>query len=206
MMNKSFAIVLAAQAILVATACSRDARLVDQNLHSATVQSVTLYGETLDKNASPEKVAYVALRAVRDDFLAKTKTERDEALDKEFAVCAADEIARGNRTSLSRDEWIYQVVYHWTPTISHYVGDFPTTWEQAKTRLINRKIETVADHRDGAKRCELAMVVNDPGGDPNARVVLLVWLELDKGFWRVTHFGFDRTRRSLGDQRASTSP
>jgi hypothetical protein len=53
--------------------------------------------------------------------------------------------------------------------------------------------------------CEVLMEVDDPSGDPNARVVMIVYLARDKGFWRVLHLGFDQTRRSIGDWGASNS-
>ena len=36
-------------------------------------------------------------------------------------------------------------------------------------------------------------------GDPNARVVMVIYLAQDSGFWRVLHLGFDQARRSIGD-------
>lgn len=187
--------------------CNRDVRLDDQKVRSVTVKAVSHYGETLDENASPERVAYVALRAIREDALAQTDEEREKALDTEFDVCAADELQRVNGTSRSRDEWVHSVVYHWTPTVDHYAADLPTSWEDAKKRLVNRGVKPIPDHPGGANQCELAMVVADPSGDPRSNVVLLVWLAEDSGFWRVTHFGFDRTTRSLGvGEAASAGP
>jgi hypothetical protein len=205
-MNKSLTLFAIVPAMLALTGCSRDVRLTDEKVRTVTVKAVSHYGEQLDKSASPEKVAYVALRAIREDFQAKSDADREAALDKQFDVCAADELQRVNKTGLSRDEWVYTIVHRWTPTVAHYVTDFPTSWEQAKSRLVNRKIESIVDHPDGGKRCEIAMEASDPSGDANARVVVLVWLALDNGFWRVTHLGFDPSHRSLGDKHAATTP
>ncbi len=202
-MNKGLTLFATVPAMLALSGCSRDVRLDDQKIRTVTVKAVMLYGENLDVNASPEKVAYVALRAIKEDFEAKSDADREAALDKQFEVCAASELYRSNKTSLSRDEWVHNVVYRWTPTVSHYVADFPTTWEQASTRLVNRKTDAIADHPSGAKLSEIAMEVDDPSGDANARVILLVWLAQDDGFWRVTQLGFDRTRRSLGEKKVA---
>ena len=60
---------------------------------------------------------------------------------------------------------------------------------------------------DGAQECELAIEVDDPSGDPNARVVMLVWLAQDKGLWRVMHFGFDpETRKVEGTAKVRPTP
>ncbi len=175
--------------------CSQDARLAGHQIPSVTVRSVTHYGLTLDQQASPEEVAFVALRAIRDDFEAKTPRARKDALAIQFDLAAANEIQNRNRTSTSRDEFIYKAVRSWTPTVSHYAPNFETEWERAKPRLIRR--ESKEPVQPNVVACEMAMEVNDPGGDNNARVVLVVWLAKDSGLWRVTHLGFDPERRSI---------
>ena len=184
--------------------CGRDAHLAGENLRHATVKAVTYYGVTLDQNATPEQVAFVALRAIRDDFLAKTKAEREAALDKQFDVCAADAIESRNRLALSRDEFVHYVVSEWTPVVSHYVADFETGRDKAVTRMVNRGVtKSAGDEMPG---CELAMEVADPGGDPSARVVMLIWLAKDNGYWRVLHFGFDPKRTlAVKDSSAAMS-
>ena len=179
--------------------CSRDVRLADRKLRSVTVQTVTHYGLTLDQSASPQRVAYVLLRAIRDDFLARSEADRETALDKQFDICAVNVIATGNRAYANRDELIYNVVYRWTPTVSHYVHDFETEWEKAQERLVLRGPRPLQGSQDGLMECEVLMEVDDPSGDPNARVVMVAYLAQDKGFWRVLHLGFDQRSRSTGN-------
>jgi len=183
--------------VLSGSGCSRDVRLADKKVPTVTVRSVSHYGLTLDQNATPEQVAFAALRAIREDFLAKNEAEREAALAKQFDLCAAEVLAERNRTSLSRDEYIYSVVYRWTPTVSHYVGDFPADWESAEGRLVRRAVSRAKGEKESGEECEVAMQVADPAGDPKASVVLVVWLAKDGGFWRVLHLGFDPTTRTL---------
>ena len=130
------AVAVAAATLIVWCGCSGDARLAGQKIRTVTVRSVSLYGLTLDQQASPEQVAYVLLRAIRDDVSAKNREDRGAALDKEFDLCAAEVIQSKNYTSLPRDEFIHNVVYHWAPTVSHYVGDFETEWSKAAGRFV----------------------------------------------------------------------
>ena len=181
-------------------ACSRDVRLAGKEIPTVTVHAVEHYGTTLDANATPEQVAYVALRAIGDDFLAKDEEGRKQALATQFDVCAAGVLQQRNTTTLERDEFVYNVVYRWTPTVSHYVADFPSDWAAAQARMMRRPVTHRGKQAEAANadnECEVAMVVRDPGGDPNAQVVLLVWLARDSGFWRVTHLGFDPTARDI---------
>ena len=181
-------------------ACNRDVRLAGKDIPTVTVGAVAHYGTKLHENATPEQVAYVALRAIRDDFLAQDEVARKQALATQFDVCAAGALQARNRTTIERDEFVYNVVYRWTPTVSHYVGDFPTDWAVAQARMQRRPVTHLGNQADKANaddECEVAMVVSDPGGDPNAQVVLLVWLVTDNGFWRVTHLGFDPSARTI---------
>ena len=54
--------------------------------------------------------------------------------------------------------------------------------------------------------CEVRMQLEDRSGDPQARVILIVWLARDRGMWRVLHLGFDQTTRVMGEQQGSASP
>lgn len=173
--------------------CRQDAVLGDRPMKTVTVRSVTHYGVTLDQNAAPRDVAYVALRAIRDDFLAKTPAQRDLALDTQFDLVAANVLGQRNRSALTRDEWVNQVVYLWTPTISHYVGDIDADLDGLKLRLVESKVREA----NGTKECNIYLEVDDPSGDPNARVVLAVYMAQDSGHWRVLHFGFVQGRRSI---------
>ncbi len=171
--------------------CSRDVRLDSSELRDVSVRSVTLYGLTLDESADPETVAFAALSAVREDFEAGTdRAARAAALDKQFDLCAAEYIAGQNESSRSREEFLLSVVRLWTPTVAHYVGDFPSTLEEARSRFVVRR---VAAKDDAPEQADVLMEVDDipAGRDPNARVVLAVYLVRDGGFWRVSHLGFD---------------
>lgn len=191
----------AAGALAVWCGCGGDARLAGHKIRSATVRSVTHYGVTLDQQAAPEQVAFVLLRAIRDDVAAKSKEDREAALDKQFDLCAANVLQKRNRTSMPRDELIHSVVYHWAPTVSHYVGDFETDWGKAAPRFIRGK--AAKDSKASPEETEVYMELADPSGDPKARVVMVIWMVQDGGFWRVTHLGFDPTRRSLGNKGMS---
>lgn len=179
--------------------CKRDVRLAGRELRSVTVGTVTHYDVTLDRDASPQQVAYVLLRAIRDDFLARNEPDREAALDKQFDICAANRIAARNRLEIDRDEFIHNIVYHWTPTVSHYVFDFETEWEKANARFTLVGPRHVSGADGNPSECEVLMEVDDPDGDPNARVVMVVYLVQDKWYWRVLHLGFDPRGRSVGD-------
>lgn len=191
-------------AVAVWCDCGRDTRLAGQKVRDPQVRTVTMYGQTLDQQASPEQVGFATLQAIRDDFKAKARVDRDAALDKEFDLAAANEIQARNRSSMSRNEYIHNVVYRWTPTASHYVDDFPSTFEQAKSRFVARKAAPAAGSK--ASECELGIELADANGDPNAHVVLLIWLAQDQGYWRVLHLGFDATRRTLAIASSAAPP
>lgn len=179
------------------TGCRRDVRLAERNIPDVKVQTVTHFGLTLDESASPKQVAYVALRAIADDFRAADANARDAALSVQFDVCAAGVIANRNRTSIDRKEHVYNIVYRWTPTVSHYVADFPTDWESAKDRLHRHALAPTKNGPDQTEETAVIMEVNDPSGDPGARVVLVVFMAKDDGYWRVIHLGFDPGRRTI---------
>ena len=191
---------LIAAALMIATplGCSRDVRLAGKNVRkNVAVKPVTLYGQTLDETASPKQVAYAVLMAIREDFLAANEIEREAALDKQFDLCAPTIIAQKYRFGQTRDESVYQVVHRWTPTVSHYVGDFSTDWETADKRLVALSNKN-ADGGEGVTlETQLVMEVNDPSGDPNARVVLAVYLAQEQKLWRATHLGFATSVRSI---------
>jgi len=193
--------VTTAGALAVWCGCGGDARLADRKIRSAKVRSVTHYGVTLDQQATPEQVAFVVLRAIRDDVSATTNEQREAALDKQFDLCAASVLQKKNRTSMPRDEFIHSVVYHWAPTVSHYVGDFETEWDKAAARLV--RATAPSDQPANPEETEVYMELADPGGDPKARIVMVIWMARDGGFWRVTHLGFDPTKRSVGNKGMS---
>ncbi|MEK6675008.1 MAG: hypothetical protein AABZ47_05060 [Planctomycetota bacterium] len=159
------------------------------------VKTVSHYGLTLDQHAGPEHVAFVALRAIREDVEATAILDREKALGVQLDVAAANRIQERNNSTLARDGFVYTVVRQWAPTVSHYVKDFELDWEKAKGRLIRREVKD----KSGAasSEAEVLLEVNEPSGDPRARAVLVVWMELDGGFWRVMHLGFDQGKRSI---------
>ncbi len=183
--------------VIAMTGCRRDVRLAGRNIPDVKVQTVTHYGVTLDESASPEQVAYVALRAIADDFRAASADARDAALAIQFDVCAANIIASRNRTSVERKEHVYNIVYRWTPTVAHYVADFPTDWESAKSRLRRGALTRTKSGAGEIEEAAVVMEVDDPSGDPRARVVLVVFMAKDGGYWRVIHLGFDPNRRTI---------
>lgn len=179
-------------------ACQRDVHIAKGALRSPQVGTVTYYEQTLDKDATPQQVAYAALRAIRDDVLATDQASREAALDVQFDLCAANVLAASNPGSRTRDEFIYGVVHLWAPTVSHYVRDFPTDWESASRRLVLRYAPPSRRANAGAEECDVLMEAQDPSGDPNAQVVIVVYLTKDSGYWRVTHLGFDYQHRTIG--------
>ena len=187
-------------------ACDRDARLAGRNLRDVTVKSVTHYDTTLDKNATPEEVTYVMLRAIRDDFKAKTREEREAALDILFDVSAAGYLARGSANELDRQETVFKIVNRWTPTVSHYVDDIETKWEKARVRLRVFGLESIRNRDDGAQQCKIMTQLADPSGDPNAAVLLNIQLIQDSGYWRVLGLAYENSRRGLNPKTATGVP
>jgi hypothetical protein len=185
--------VIVAAAIVPCT-CSRDVRLTGRQLRKPTVRTVAHYGQALTPQASPEQVAFVALSAIREDFTAADHAARESALDKLFDVCAANQLVRRNQMKLADEEFLYRVVSWWTPTVSHYIGSFPATWEEARRRFVRRERTVDEGSTPG---CEVLLPVDDPSGDPRARVIVIVWLLQDGGYWRVSHLGFQTGKRSL---------
>jgi hypothetical protein len=175
-------------------ACGRDARLAGQKIPTFKGGTVSHYGVTLDQQASPEQVAFVLLRAIREDFEADGHEEREKALAVQYDLPAANELQARNRTRAQRDEFIYKVVQRWTPTVAYYARNFDTDWNQAQNRLIRREGRSAPRSKLGGASCEVLLEVDDPGDD-RGRVVLTVWLVQDSGYWRVLHLGFQPARR-----------
>lgn len=192
--------------LLLMPACRRDARLAGRNVpERVDVHAVTHYGRQLDEKASPEEVTYVMMRAILDDFRATAEEQREAALAVQFDICAANIIDSQRSAGLTREEYIYNIVYRWTPTVSHYVDAFDLDFETAKARMKRvhpqRNLTAPAD----ATETTIHMELPDPSGDPNAQVVMIVWLAKDSGFWRVVHPGFDQKLRSISGRRTSAA-
>lgn len=187
---------------MMLSSCSRDVRLTGKKLRNPKVETVTVYGQLLDPQAEPEKVAYAALRAIRDDFLAPNPEVREEALDKQFSVCAPNAIIKKNNTANSGEEFLYNVVSRWTPAISHYVDQFPQDWDTAKAQLIKHDIKAMPDSKKGLDGVEVWLQVRDPGAE-HSEAVVVVWLVQESGYWRVVHVGFQQGKRSVGRKLAA---
>lgn len=194
-------------AVLVVTAaCDRDARLAGRSLRDVTVKTVTHYDTTLDKSATSQQVTYVMLRAIRDDFKAKTREEREAALDKLFDVSAAGHLTQGSANDIDRRETVFRIVNRWTPTVAHYVDDIETDWEKARVRLKVFGLEPVKNRNDGTQQCKVITQLADPSGDPNAAVLLTIQLIQDSGYWRVAGLAFVNSRRDLNPKTATRVP
>ena len=195
---------IVAVALLVAlpVGCARDVRLTGKKLRDADVRAVSHYGQNLDKSGTPKQVAYVMLRAIREDCLAETAEAREAALDIQFDVAAGDTLSAGNRTSRTREELLTQLISHWAPSLCHYAHDLEPDWERAGARLRVRGPEPVKGDSDGRQLARVFMDVSDSSGDANARVIVAVSLVTERGFWRVTRVGFVPNRRSLTPRTA----
>lgn len=179
--------------------CGRNAHLADKDIRDVTVRTVTHFGITLDEQASPKKTAFVLLKALRDDFFATDEAQRKAAIDVQYDVAAADVLAAKNYTSLSRSELLYRVVSQWTPTVSHYIHDLETEWPQTRARLVRVGPKPARNGKPGVQECQVLMEVADAGADPNAQVMLVVYMIQDGGFWRVLQLGFVPSAREFPD-------
>ncbi len=167
------------------------------------VKTVTHFGQVLDESATPKQVAFVLLRALKEDFLAATPKDRAAALHIEFDVCAPDAIVSRLPGILTRDELLYRVVHLWSPTIGQYVGDIGSSLEPMETRLIQRGLRQMAGADDGVMECKILINLDDPNGDPNAAVVLVLSMVQENKHWRVDRLEFAPTVRSLDKLTAS---
>ena len=178
------------------TACKHEQRMVGQEARAVVVQTVTQYGLTLDESADPRMVAYVLLRAIKDDIEAGDDIEaREAAFDRQLALSAPDTIFdRSVRTGLGRDENVRRIVWHWAPTLGHYKDDFPLDWPAAEQRMVQSPVRNAPDQGNWTR---VFIELADPSGDPNASVVAQVQLVREGGYWRVVQVGFKRGTRQL---------
>jgi len=190
--------------------CRRDVRLAGKKVRSLQVRTVEHYGVVLNQDASPQEVAYVLLRAIRDDVNAASPAEREAALDVQFDVCHPGSISGSSRPGVKRDEVVHLVVTHWAPALAYYVDSFDFDPAEAKSRMTVSPTKVLGD---GRRSCSVYLPVDDPNGDPKARVIAAVVLirakpgggpssgtDGDTGYWRVNRVGF-----RLGTRRAPSS-
>ena len=184
--------------------CKRASHLADFNLRHPEVKTVSHYGVTLDKDASPKQVAYVLLRAISDDLQADSREAREKALDVQFDLCAANVLRKGNGHRLSDDEFLYEAVRRWAPTVAYYAADLPADWESAQERLI---VKGASGAGGATQEKQLALIqLADPSGDPNATVVLFISMVKDAGYWRVEALAFDPGHRKLATRASVVDP
>jgi hypothetical protein len=176
--------------------CEDPQRVVGQRARTVVVQPVSAYGLTLDESAGPREVAYVLLRAIKDDIEADEDFDaREAAFDLQLAVSAPDTIfERSVRKGLGRDENVRRIVWHWAPTLGHYKDDFPESWPEAQERMARLPYSNAPR---GEEWTRVLIELADPSGDPNAAVVAEIQLVREKGFWRVVQVGFLRGTRHL---------
>jgi hypothetical protein len=187
------------------TACTRDVRLTGKKLRSPEVRTVSHYGLTLDPQAEPERVAFAMLRAIHDDVRAAGAAAREEALDKQFDLCAANEIGKRNPTSAAKEEFLYGIVSKWAPAVAHYADLFPRDEDEARARLVRRDVKGGGDSRRVFEGVEVLLPVRDPGGAEHAGAVVAVWLVRDSGYWRVLQVGFHQGKRTLAAKPATNA-
>ncbi len=123
--------------------CREDARLAGKAVPHVEVRTVEDQNITLGPEASPKQVAFVLLRAIRDDILAGADLEaREKALDRQLAVCDPDYIYDlylrfyGDRATTRRDEWVYRKVHVWAPTLAYYVDGFDFDLPTAEALMV----------------------------------------------------------------------
>lgn len=160
------------------------------------VNPVTHFGVTLDQQASAQDVAFVALRAIRDDFTATSKQDRAAAMDVQLDTAAVNLVARANSSGLTREKWIREVVSRWTPALAHYARALPSLPEEAASRLVASAARPSARELE-TEVCEVYLEAPDPEGIAQASVVIKLTLARDAGYWRVLGVGFEPKVRSL---------
>jgi hypothetical protein len=189
--------------LLAAVGCNDQGRTVSERVRDLSVHTVTDHGITLDKNADPEQVVLVLLRAIEDDIDAGSDVEaRSAAFDRELALCAPDHMyERSFRPNLPRNEAVQRVVWHWAPTLAHYEADFPKSDAEAKSRLVV-KIKPASQTKANDDWADVMLELADPSGDVNASVIAKFRLVREAGYWRVAQVGFVKGKRHLSDLKS----
>lgn len=193
-----FAVLLTLAVIVLLPGCSKQPRTVGERIRDEIIaKTVTQQGIKLDEKATPEQVVFALLQAVKDDFEAgDDRNARDEAFDRQLELCAPDHIyERSARKNFTRNRAVQRIVWHWTPILAHYIGDFPATLAEAESRMVQQTPSHAASQPDQWQNVILELA--DPSGDPNASVLAMFRLVREKGHWRVLQVGFVKTRRHL---------
>ncbi|MCH7701433.1 MAG: hypothetical protein IID37_07070 [Planctomycetes bacterium] len=165
---------------------------------TATVRTVTDAGLTLDENATPQQVVYALLQAIKDDVRAgNNQEERREAIDRQLALCAPQEIDLrfgGRRSIESREEGIYRVVRYWGAVVSYYVDDLDVNLETMTADMAVSTLPRGRANRTGTselRKVILTLVDPQAPDDSRQRVRLRIDLAKESNYWRVCHVGYE---------------
>jgi len=185
----------------------RDRHLAGQKLEPVEVKTVTAYGVSLGPEASPRQVAFVLLRALRDDVLAARRKDRQagkQAWATERSLAAPGRILANlsrlleratMRVELSATEAVYKESKFWAPVVAHYVDCLDLTLEQAEARMYLLK-DAAADVQ------HVLLDVENPADQSKATVK--VSLAQEAGYWRVYRVGFNEVSvERLADRRTN---
>jgi hypothetical protein len=189
--------IAATLALLMINASCRDPGMDEGDADDAVVKTVTAYGVTLDASASPQDVAYVLLRAIRDDVLAAKRGDnaaREEAEALERSIAAPKRIHQlvkpyfkqsGLPEDVTPARTVRSATRFWAPIAAHYVGDLDLTPEAARARmvLVSQSADVGAVHVD----------VENP--NDHRRTTLAISVAKENGYWRV--FKVDYTLLSV---------
>ena len=178
--------------------CKDASRQPGARVRAVTVRAVTDQGLTLDQDADPEEVVYVLLRAIKDDYAAgDDAAARDAAYERQLAVCAPAHIHKASlRGTLTLEENVYHIVWHWAPTLGHYRHNFEFDWPAARDRM---RLDMIPpnQNRSTEEIARVSMELADPSGEPDASVIAQIELVREQGFWRVLQLGFAKGARHL---------
>lgn len=190
--------VLPAVGLVGGLGCREDARLAGRDIPHVEVGTVVDQGLSLGPEASPKQVAFVLLRAIRDDVQAGGDLDaRHQALQRQLAVCDPDYIYDrylrfyGDRAVAQRDEWVYKRVNLWAPTLAYYVDSFDFDLAVAESMMKEWSGGNSENWR-GTTTC-VDLPVANPRGIGGADVVVRIRLHRhgdEAGYWRVFSVGF----------------
>lgn len=190
------------------------------------VKAVEAYGVRLDESATPEQVTYVLLRSLRDDFeaaQAHDHVRQRQAFELTFSLAAFSTIekqihgagsdgagSRGGGPDETDAQKLYNVIYHWTPIVSHYVRSFD---EDAAAMMARMKVFPVAGEPE-QMRIYLDVAHDPANADPEARGPAVVDIRVAKEkssagsetYWRVARVGFVGPKTAEAAKKQSDEP